>query len=43
MENYDNWKTETPTPKEKCCAFCGEPSEGRYCLTECKEAYESEN
>ena len=43
MENYDKWKTGTPAPQEKCCAFCGEPSEERYCSTECKKAYESEN
>ena len=44
MENYDNWKSQTPNePKENECNFCGEETNSKYCSTECQKAYEIEN
>jgi hypothetical protein len=43
MENYDNWKQQTPEHLENECAFCGEPCEKRYCDNQCKKAYEQDN
>lgn len=43
MDNYDNWKQQTPEYPENECAFCGEPCEGRYCDNNCKKAYEQDN
>lgn len=43
MENYDNWKLDTPEHPESECAFCGEPCNGRYCDNQCKKAYEQDN
>jgi len=43
MDNYDNWKQETPEYPEKECAYCGEPCEKTYCNNNCKKAYEQEN
>ena len=43
MENYDNWKQQTPDNPENECAFCGEPCEEKYCDSNCKKAYEHEN
>ena len=39
MENYDNWKLDTPDEPENECDFCGEPCEGRYCSNVCKKEY----
>jgi hypothetical protein len=38
----DTWNN-PPEELEDDCKFCGEPSNGRYCSSECKKAYESEN
>jgi len=44
MENYDNWKLDTPDePMYNECDFCGEPCEETYCTKACKKAYEQEN
>ncbi len=38
----DTWNN-PPEDKENECAYCGEPSEGRYCSNDCKKGYESDN
>jgi hypothetical protein len=44
MENYDEWKLQTPDePMYNECEFCGEPCEETYCTKACKKAYELEN
>ena len=41
MENYDNWKQQTPDePMDNHCDFCGEPCEERYCSKVCKKECE---
>ena len=43
MENYDNWKQQTPDEPENECSYCGQPCEKKYCNSNCKKAYEQEN
>lgn len=40
MENYDNWKLDTPENPENECDFCGEPCDGTYCSKVCKKECE---
>ena len=40
MENYDDWKQQTPDYPENECDFCGEPCECRYCSNVCKKECE---
>lgn len=43
VTSYDNWKTQAPEEPEKCCMYCGEPSEKDFCNKDCKKAYEHDN
>jgi hypothetical protein len=44
MENYDNYKLETPPEElENECFYCGEPCDKNYCDKNCKKAYEQDN
>lgn len=42
MENYDDWKQETPEELENECAYCGEPCDNEFCDKQCKKAYDNE-
>lgn len=37
---YDNWKQQTPDEdeQENECSFCGVPTDGTYCSSDCKRA-----
>jgi hypothetical protein len=44
MENYDNYKLQTPPEElDHKCLYCGEPCDSCYCDKECEKAYEQDN
>lgn len=38
----DTWNN-PPEDKENECKYCGELCDGRYCSTDCRKGYESDN